>query len=790
MRPSDPMRRFRTPLAALPLAPLCLLWVVSCGGDDAPRQRALLRDFALLEPGAACSDPATPEAPPGLGPRGARDETVSAPANEPRPVARGHSQREALLTCDGVSLAAGFELAEPGRDGEPWVLDLSLALAQSGDEPAGATSTAVLELRRDGEATVLLEERVEPGGWTEHRVELPAAAGFFRSEDGAELVLRSRGGPAVAWAGLHAGAPPEDGGDAGAGTDGPTSLILVSLDTVRADNLSLYGYERPTSPRLDRLGEESLVFTRALSASSWTLPSTATLLTGLLPAQHGAVHWTKQLPGEVVTVAERLRQAGYRTAALTDGGFAGYPWGFAQGFDRYDVTPGVSWATEQKDVARTFRDAADWVRTNRHRPFFLFLHTYEAHQPYLAREGFADPFLPPGERGDETLSMVSNPNENDLSEAELHRMVALYDGEIARADHYLGGFLDALEEAGLAGDVAIVVTSDHGEEFLEHGDLEHAFGKVFDANVRVPLVVRAPGVETAPRRVHAPVSGIDVAPTLLALAGLPHDDLPGRSLLDVARDAGPGESAESAERSTRPALVHGIPSFPRLTAERFRIDGAGSTAILERVRAREVPRLLRYRVGRGTVEPWAEGSGGGTPVPRLAALLAWSRAPLRDRATGGLFARLPDDARSLAVPAGSRVVPRAVWNGTSWHPWTITSQGPGGRRRPEDRTLTPGGPAIELPGDGPRYLVFDLAPEGERSERARAGEPWGLTITRAEAAEPEPYRLSAGRRPPWDPFADPLPEPGVVLPTASRLSAEAGELDEETERELKALGYL
>jgi hypothetical protein len=387
--------------------------------------------------------------------------------------------------------------------------------------------------------------------------------------------------------------------------------------------------------------------------------------------------------------------------------------------------------------------------------------------------------------------MASNPYKTDLSDAERRRMVALYDGEIARADHSLGGFLDALEETGLADEVAIVVTSDHGEEFLEHGDLEHAFGKVFDANVRVPLVVRAPGVETAPRRVHAPVSGIDVAPTLLALAGLPHDDLPGRSLLDVARDAGPGESAE---RSTRPALVHGIPSFPRLTAERFRIDGTGSTAILERGQVREVPRLLRYRVGRGTVEPWAEGSGGGTPVPRLAALLAWSRAPLRDRATGGLFARLPDDARSLAVPAGSRVVPRAVWNGTSWHPWTVSSQGPGGRRRAGDRSLTPGGPAIDLPGDGPRYLVFDLAPPGERSDGARRGrggaEPWGLTITRAGAAEPEPYRLSAGRRPPWDPFADPLPEPGAVLPTASRLSAEAGELDEETEKELRALGYL
>jgi arylsulfatase len=715
------------------------LAVVACRGEPPAADRALLRDFQLAPSQTAGAAGSTC-------PGSAADRSAA----EPRGVVRGNSRRESVVTCRGVALRVAVDL--PARP----VLDLSLALVEAARPRAKATAT--VELRREGGSTVLLEAPVDAGPWVEHRIELP------EGERG-ELVLRSAGAAPVAWSELHLGPGEAAGAEAaqeGRGADEPPSLILVSLDTVRADHLSLYGYERATTPRLERLGAESLVFTRALSSSTWTLPSTATLLTGLLPSQHGAVHVTKRLPDDVVTVAERLRDAGYRTAALTDGGFVGFPFGFPQGFERYDVTPGEAWQPRAKDAARTFGEAADWVRRNRHRPFFLFLHTYEAHQPYLHREGFAAPFLAPEDRGNPDLSLSVDPNHPERARPQLARMVALYDGEIARADHYLGGFLDALEAAGLAGEVAVVVTSDHGEEFLEHGDLEHAFGKVYDPNVNVPLVVKLPAGRdpVGGRRIDTPVSGIDVAPTLLDLAGLPHDDLPGRSLLEVAREA-EGTAARSV-------LVQGLPSFPNLTAERLRLEpGAGGpSVILERPSAQETTALLSYRPEADEAAPWQGPTGESTPVPRLAALLAWTQA-------GNLFARLPDDATHLAVPEGSRVCPTALWTGRRW----IRIEDP---RAAE---LKPDGAGIELASQGPHVVVFTLVGEGGPWRT-----PWQLTLARQGAA-PAPYRLKAERRPPWDPFVDPLPPEGAVLPTAMLRASQAAKLDEATARELKALGY-
>lgn len=725
------------------------------------------------------------------------------------------------MTCPGVVLRLPLE----GRGRA--TLDLALGRGGGGEgdrdaagdappEPAGPPPTAVLELRRGGEVTTLLETPVPAEGWREHRVEVPPAGRLSRAR--AELVLRSAGPVPVAWAGLFL-----DRGEASGrrGSEGRPSLVLVSLDTVRADHLSLYGYGRPTTPRLEGFAREAHVFTRAYSSSSWTLPSTATLLTGLLPGQHGAVTVHTRLGPDVPTVAERLRAAGYRTAAVTDGGFAGFGWGFDRGFQRYDVTPGAAWHAAAKDAAGIFGSAADWVRRNRHEPFFLFVHTYEAHQPYLNREGFADPFLRPGERGKD-WRVRANPREEPPGPDGLRRMVALYDGEIARADRYLGELLDVLDEE-LGGRVAVVVTSDHGEEFLEHGDLEHGFGKVFDPNVRVPLVVKAPGA-TPGRRVEVAVSGIDVAPTLLELAGLLHDDLPGRSLLSLASGSGeaangdgggepPGATRSPAPPSRsspreRPVLVHGLPSFPDLAGgERLRLHQGAGSLILDRMRPADDV-LLAYepasdRVGPvlsrdvGTRPGPAPGSraGGGAgsgadhdPAagtadppqtrelvesltrrlgPRLGSILAWLRS-------GGFFVRLPDDARRVALPEGGRIRPQGVWSGERWRSW------------PE------GAATLDLE-DAPHLLAFGLA-EGRGGwevllVRATAGGPPAEGAGEADAAA-VPYRLTAERRPPWDPFADPLPPPGVVLPGAVGHRAGTARIDDATVRELRALGYL
>lgn len=750
--PALPARPGRLRTGALCAVCLGVPWTLlasACG--PAPEPPGTLLEAAVVAPedGRSC---------PGPGGEGG-------PA-APRRITRAHSLRTALVTCPGVDLRVPVR----ARGGATLDLALGLAAGAEGDsEEDGAASpgNAVLELRRGGEVTTLLETTVPADGWAEHTVEVPPA-GFLNRQRG-ELVLRSVGEPAVAWAELFLDRrDPSRNGAAG-----QPSLVLVSLDTVRADHLSLYGYGRPTSPELERFARGAHVFTRAYSSSSWTLPSTATLLTGLLPTQHGALTVRTRLGPDVPTVARRLQAAGYRTAAVTDGGFAGFGWGLERGFQRYDVTPGAAWQAGAKDARRIFDGAAAWVRRNRHEPFFLFVHTYEAHQPYLNREGFADPFLEPDERG-RSWRVQAKPHEDPPDEDGLRRMVALYDGEIARADRYLGELLDVLARE-LGDRVAVVVTSDHGEEFLEHGDLEHGFGKVFDPNVRVPLVVKAPGAESG-RRLDVPVTGLDVAPTLLGLAGLPHDDLPGRSLLEPAAGAGdsaagagggrepradgPRSAAGRATGGGRPVLVHGLPSFPDLAGgERFRLhDRRSGSLIFDRMDPPEGA-LLAYEPGSGTAERLTGSSeapeGARALAPRLGAVLAWLRAD-------GFFVRLPDAARRLALPEGARLRPQGVWTGEGWRDW-------------------PDGPeALDLAPRPPHFLAFGLG-EGQGG--------WEVLIARSEAA-PAPYRLTAERRPPWDPFADALPAPGVVLPGAVSHRAGLRRIDDATARELRALGYL
>jgi arylsulfatase len=639
------------------------------------------------------------------------------------------------VTCEGVVLRARIDLPAGA------LLDLSLTAL--GTDGGGGTEPedqprAVVEVRGDRKAATLLDQSVRREEWTELRLEVPELSGSGPRE----VLLRSSG--PVAWAELFASTPePAD--------EEFPSLILISLDTVRADHLSLYGYERTTTPWLDRFARQSLVFTRSLSSSSWTLPSTATLLTGLLPAQHGVLSLHDRLAEEVPTLAERLRERGYRTAALTDGGFAGFRWGLGQGFHRYDTTPGPAWNAGTKDAARTFSAAADWVRRNRHRPFFLFLHSYEARQPYQNREGFGDRFLRPGLRNQE-LRMRADPRRPPPGAPELQTMIALYDGELARADHYLGAFLRLLEEPALGSRVGVLVTSDHGEEFLEHGDLEHAFGKVFDSNVMVPLVLRPPG-GTAGRRIDTPASGLDVVPTLLDMAGLPHDDLPGRSLLDLAGSAGAGDL------ESRAILVHGLPSFPGLTGARYRLDEAGESVILDGISAQNGGvDLLRYESTFHRAEPWDENPGDPALPVRLGALLAWQRSE-------GLLARLPDDAVRVSIPEGSRVGVRGVWTGRGWREW------PGVRTR-----------GLELAPRPPHVLAFEVV----------SGRGWELLLARAGTGGLAPYRLTTEQRETWDPFAGRLPMPGSILvpPTSSIHTPEASELDRETFQELQALGYL
>ena len=333
--------------------------------------------------------------------------------------------------------------------------------------------------------------------------------------------------------------------------------MVVSLDTLRADHLHCYGYSRETSPRLDEFAAESVLFEETIAESSWTLPTHVTMFTGLSQNVHGVGFGRHRLAAEAVTLAEALRSAGYRTKGVWSGPFLHGFFGLDQGFepgDYYGYVGETCYDDASLDVTdesalakikathdeshRTVTSAQisddgirflDEVREGRAagadtRPFFLFLHYFDIHADYIPPEKDAAPFLadlPPG--------------GNDV-EAKRNETIARYDGEIRFTDRHLGRFLDALKASGLDENTIVLITSDHGEEFLDHGKYGHN-ATLYDEVLRVPLLIRAPDAVRG-LRVRAPARHADIMPTILDLAGVPvPSPITGESLAPVVRGA-------------------------------------------------------------------------------------------------------------------------------------------------------------------------------------------------------------------------------------------------------------
>ncbi len=372
-------------------------------------------------------------------------------------------------------------------------------------------------------------------------------------------------GAALAFLGAESRDAPREAG-------APPNLIVVSIDTLRADHLGSYGYTRDTSPHLDALARQGSLFENAYSTSSWTLPAHATLLTGLDPFAHGVASDRDALAGPIETVAESLRAAGYRTEAWvgTDPfGFVGAAFGLSAGFDGYRHYPHpkryrsslIARAIDGEILRRFGRDVGnaraqvesilDWLEPEDGRPFFLFVHLYDVHSkthalPYEAPEPFRDRFCPgevdgfAGCRGElcasDRLRAMADGREPRLGPDETAVARCLYDGGIAFVDAELGRLLDALEASGLAERTAVFVTSDHGEAFFEHGRPLHV--TLHEEITRIPLIARIPG-GPAGQRLPQMVDLGDVAPTLLDLAGVPaHPAIQGVSLLPLLQGRG------------------------------------------------------------------------------------------------------------------------------------------------------------------------------------------------------------------------------------------------------------
>jgi arylsulfatase len=297
----------------------------------------------------------------------------------------------------------------------------------------------------------------------------------------------------------------------------PPNLLLVVVDTLRADRLGSYGAQRNTSPALDRLAESSVRFARAYSTAPWTKPAVASIFTGLAPSAHRANRVKTSLPDAATTLAELLQQEGYRTAGVVSHQVLSAENGFAQGFERYfdDEALGHRHVSTDGVTTRALELLSELSANSE--PFFLFVHYFDPHYDYIRHPefGFA---APRAGRLDGTQSLVSLRKLPDLGADELSLLRDLYDEEIRFTDAGIGRLLDRLSESGAGGRTIVVATADHGEAFLEHGWLGHT-RSLYDVLLRVPLLVRVPG--GTPGVVEAPVSTLSVFPTLVELLGLP-----------------------------------------------------------------------------------------------------------------------------------------------------------------------------------------------------------------------------------------------------------------------------
>jgi len=394
-----------------------------------------------------------------------------------------------------------------------------------------------------------------------------------------------------------------DGAGAPGDPGGARNLIVISIDTLRADRLGCYGAERATSPALDAFAAGAVRFERAYAAAPWTLPSHVTMLSGLLPSVHG-VDQPDLRPGrDTRLLAEVLRDAGYYTFAGTDGGWLGADFDLDRGFRAFDDADVDFEARLDRALERI--DAVHGVR-----PFFAFLHTYDVHCPYTPGAPYDGMFASDGARAIETEGRCGNPDFNllDLDAAEARFLADRYDGGIRRADDALGEFLAELEARGVLDDTVVVVTSDHGEEFLEHGRIGHE-GSVYPELLHVPLVVRAPGVEPGVRA--EPVGLVDLVPTVLELLDVaPPDDLDGASLAGALRGE-PASArpvhAELAWGRTLAAWIDGETLFvvsderverydlasDPLAARDLSTDDAATAARIDALRARLRPASAR-----------------------------------------------------------------------------------------------------------------------------------------------------------------------------------------------------
>lgn len=327
------------------------------------------------------------------------------------------------------------------------------------------------------------------------------------------------------------------------------NVVFVLVDALRADHLQIYGYERDTSPNLARFASGAAVFDAALAQAPWTLSSVSSILSSMYPQTHGVTHAEarRPLPESIRTLPEALAESGYLSAAFVANGLVNPLSGLAQGFDWFEVIPAKHAGDRHGDSAANLNaEAIPWLETTVRQsanPFFLYLHYMDPHDPYDDPEGYHRRYDPDYAGSFDggiypVFRAMAKKQAWSLDPRDLQNMVARYDGEIRYVDAKIEEVLRAIDRLGVADRTVVIFTADHGEQFLDHGSLKHATS-VYQEEVHVPLVIRAPGIQAAGRRIATPVELIDLYPTIFELLGLP--DPPntcGRSLVPLLEGRG------------------------------------------------------------------------------------------------------------------------------------------------------------------------------------------------------------------------------------------------------------
>ena len=572
------------------LALLLLVVLAGCGGEDGSTAERLVPTTRVLkldgEPRQTAPDPSQQRVRRGRiqleRPQERLIEIVDGANPVETRVADGlilSDIRDGLMSAHG----AQFELDLPAEVAGTLRVDLAVLVNDGGLEEAGALPAGLAMEFRVGLAgegvppRALLQERVavDPGalGWRAEASPL-VTAGL----EAPKLVFQSVlvaddpaavGGDLVRFVSACWGNPAVIAESGAESVDGPgearvPNVIVLTIDTLRADHLSCYGYERPTSPNIDALVARGALFENAISAAPWTLPSYGALFTGRYPSAHragmrpslervwgkeacgsstpppaGVMGGTRQLAQEYVTLAEALQGQGYRTGALVNNPFLHASRGVDQGFERY------AWyqytADDGVDAALT------WIDEQQGAPFFLFLHLMDPHMPYAPPPPFDERFggRPLTEVGDDYPWQLGLLRASPDPESWKELLIGMYDGEIAYTDQEVGRFVEALAQRGMSEDTLLVLHSDHGEEFWDHGGYEHGHA-LYDELLHVPLAVVYPRKVPAKTRVAARVRTVDVFPTVLELVGLERDDA------DLDRGKLKGEGATLNARSLVP----------------------------------------------------------------------------------------------------------------------------------------------------------------------------------------------------------------------------------------------